>query len=99
MPVLLVKVFSFSIWKETKFSVLFFFGASNVGLAVATRPCGAVVGLLIKEAVAVIRRLFHSAAAVPLSRRPDPELFRLLFPLLFFLFFAPSLHPDQKVNG
>lgn len=48
--------------------------------------------LLIKEAVAVIRRFFHSAAVLSLSRSPDPELFRLLFPVaaltvLFFLFF------------
>lgn len=64
-------------------------------------PRGAVTGLLIKEAVAVIRRFFHSAAAVSLSRRPDPELFRLLVPSggtgwVVFLAFGPSLHSDQR---
>lgn len=64
-------------------------------------PCGEVTGLLIKEAFAVIRRFLHSAAAVSLSWRPDPEPFRLLVPSgatgwLVFLVLGPSLHSDHR---
>lgn len=68
--------------------------ASHVGLAVATRPFAAVIGLLIKEVVGVIKRFFHSAAVVSLNCRLDPEL----FPVVVFLIVAPSLHSEAQVR-